>query len=194
MNPDPWLDRWLPLAVSRCGEAPVLELGCGSGADTVTLSKAGLDVIAIELDEAAARRAQAAAPSARVFARDLREPWPAARAGYGLVVASLSLHYFPWPETEALAARVREALRPGGLFLCRLNSTEDHHFGASGHPRLDDHYYLVDGSPKRFFDEPAVERLFGAGWRTLSREHHVTGKYGDPKALWEVVLEREAMP
>jgi hypothetical protein len=34
---DPWLQPWLALVRERAGNAPVLELGCGSGRDTATL-------------------------------------------------------------------------------------------------------------------------------------------------------------
>ena len=44
MFSDPWLDRWMSLVVERSGDAPVLEIGCGHGDDTVTLKKAGLNV------------------------------------------------------------------------------------------------------------------------------------------------------
>lgn len=168
----------------------MLELGCGRGADTATLGGVGLEVVALELDAQAAEQARRSAPSATVLCRDIRDPWPVARDGYGLVVASLSLHYFPWLETAALVARIHGALRPDGLLLCRLNSTEDHHFGASGHPAIEDGYHLVEGEPKRFFDAAAVDRLFANGWRPIAREHYVTDKYPMPKALWEVVLER----
>ena len=147
MNPDPWLDRWLPLLRERSAGAPVV-------------------------------------------CQDLLAPFPAGPGSTGAVVASLSLHYFPWPATQALMDRIRATLRPGGLLLCRLNSTNDHHFGASGHPKLEDSYYLVSGASKRFFDAGSVARLFALGWRTLSTEEQVTGKYGSPKALWEVVLEK----
>ncbi|WP_196782606.1 hypothetical protein [Chromobacterium paludis] len=108
----------------------------------------------------------------------------------GAAVASLSLHYFPWDETLDIVARIRQSLPPGGKLLCRLNATDDHHYGSSGHPEIAPDYYLVEGSPKRFFNERAVRQLFADGWRVLSLEHRVSGKYGLPKALWEVVLER----
>jgi len=78
------------------------------------------------------------------------------------------------------------------LWLCRLNSTNDHHFGASGHPRIDEDYYRVDGEPKRFFDRAASERLFARGWRTLSLEERVIDRYDHPKWVWETVLEKKA--
>jgi hypothetical protein len=104
------------------------------------------------------------------------------------------LHYFAWLETVALVSRIRDALRSGGLLLCRVNSTKDHNHGASGHPQIEPNFYMVSGERKRFFDEKSVLELFAAGWRRLSVEHFVTHKYAMPKALWEVVLERDAQP
>jgi SAM-dependent methyltransferase len=190
MSRDPWLDRWLPTLIERAGSAPVLEIGCGSGDDTVTLAAAGLQVVALDLSPDALATARARVPQARFHCQDLREPFPIEQTGLGVVVASLSLHYFPWNETVAIVARVRALLRPGGLLLCRLNSTEDHHFGAGGHPQIEPDFYDVRGVPKRFFDAAAIERLFAAGWQCRSMTHEVSGKYGLPKALWEVLLER----
>lgn len=187
---DPWLDRWLPLLAERAAHAPVLEIGCGHGDDTASLAKAGLHVIAFDLSALAVGVAKARVPSAEVSRRDIREPFPERARELGAVVASLSLHYFGWAETLDIVHRIRGALRPGGLLLCRLNSTEDKHFGAQGHREIEPHYYLVDGTSKRFFDEAAVRELFAAGWKLHSLEHFTTRKYLKPKSLWEAVVER----
>ena len=68
-----------------------------------------------------------------------------------------------------------------------------HHFGASGHPRIDDDYYMVDGEPKRFFDRAATERLFARGWRTLSLEEGMIDRYECPKWVWETILEKTGL-
>lgn len=187
---DRWLQRWLPLLAGRAGGHPVLEIGCGKGDDTQTLVAAGLDVHAFDLSPSAVEAARLRAPGAAIECRDLRAPWPLGEGRAGAIVASLSLHYFPWDETAELAARLRAALRPGGILLCRLNAADDHHFGASGHPAIAPGYFLVDGQPKRFFDAAAIDRLFHAGWQVLSRAHMHTHKYVQPKAIWEMVLER----
>ncbi|MCM5682665.1 class I SAM-dependent methyltransferase [Schlegelella sp. S2-27] len=192
MLKDPWLDRWLPLAVERAQDRPVLEIGCGQGDDTATLARAGLNVIAFDLSRAAVAVARVRVPSAAIECRDIREPLPAQAQDLGVVVASLSLHYFAWKETVAIVQRVRHALRPGGLLLCRLISTEDRNFGAQGHPEIEQNFFLVDGEPKRFFDEESIALLFAEGWRRLSLEHFVTRKYVKSKAVWEVVLEKDA--
>lgn len=190
MFPDPWLDRWLPLVVERAGTGPVFEIGCGHGDDTAVLAGAGLGVVAFDLSPAAVAAARLRVPSATIDCRDVRDAFPDAVRDVGVVVASLSLHYFPWAETVALVQRIRSVLRPGGVLLCRLNSTEDRNFGATGNPEIEQNYFLVDGQPKRFFDRDAVCSLFVDGWVRLSLEHFMTRKYVRKKALWEAVLER----
>ncbi|MEG0821442.1 MAG: class I SAM-dependent methyltransferase [Burkholderiaceae bacterium] len=192
MSKDPWLERWLPLLAERARGEAILEIGCGSGDDTRTLAAAGLDVIAFDRSESALEAARRQLPQARFHCQDVRAPFPIEQSELGAVIASLSLHYFRWDETLALADRIARVLRPGGVLLCRLNASDDHHFGASGFPEIEPSYFMVEGEPKRFFDEASVRRLFAKGWRTLSLEHFITPKYSRPKALWEVVLERDA--
>lgn len=188
---DRWLDPWLQTLRQHAGGNPVLELGCGDGRDTAVLAGAGFDVQALDRSSgsllvARGRLLRPAGGGRAHFTRgDLRDPWPP--GPYGAVLASLSLHYFDWPTTEALVQRVAGALAPGGLLLCRLNSTADHHWGASGHPAIDGdpHYRLVDGQPKRFFDRADVLRLFDARhWQHLALEEQVIDRYAQPKAAW----------
>jgi SAM-dependent methyltransferase len=204
-TPDDWLPRWLPhlqASVEAAGGAPVLELGCGTGRDTEVLVAAGLPVAAVELLPAQIAQARERVPTGAAFhLQDLRAPFPIgehAPGGVGAVLASLSLHYFSWPETLALAARIRNVLRPGGLLLCRLNSVNDVHHGAGGdHPRIDaqDPQFLrVDGWDKRFFDGGAVERMFASGWEWIGLEERTVMRYELPKVLWEAALRRAPEP
>lgn len=192
MSHDAWLERWLPALAERARGGTVLEVGCGSGDDTRTLVDAGLRVVAFDLSPEQLAQAEARVPGAEFHCRSVLDPFPLAGTGVPAVVASLSLHYFPWRETLQVFERLRQTLAPGGLLLCRLNSTEDHHFGASGHSQIEPHYFLVDGAPKRFFDRAHVEALFASGWRVRSMVHGQTGKYGPLKSLWEVAAERAA--
>lgn len=192
---DPWLERWLPLLIERAGEDPVLELGCAAGRDSATLVDAGLRVVAIELSSEAVERARARVPvGAQFHCRDFRDPFPLPDgATVGVVLASLSLHYFEWDQTLELAHRIHRVLRPDGLLLCRLNSVNDRHYGGRGPSsvtgRDEDSFYIFDGIPKRFFDRDAVERLFADGWRMRHLEEVMIDRYEHPKVAWEAVLE-----
>jgi SAM-dependent methyltransferase len=173
----------------RAAARPILELGCGGGRDSESLVAAGHRVVGIDLSQEAIDRARQRVPAARFVCQDVRADFPVAQAG--VVVASLALHYFPWSETEVLVARIRDTLLPGGVLLCRLNSTNDHHFGASGHLAIEPDFFLVDGRAKRFFDRATVDRLFAAGWNALSVEERVIDRYDHPKAAWEAVFEKQ---
>jgi SAM-dependent methyltransferase len=186
-----WLDRWLPLLKERAGTAPILELGCGNGADTGSLLAAGLRVIGIDQSASEIAKARIAAPSAEFYCQDMRTSFPPAAQELGVVLASLSLHYFSWPETRALIEQIRTTLRPGGILLCRVNSTNDHNYGASGHPQIAENYYSVDGEPKRFFTGDAARELFASSWHILALEEMVIDKYARPKSIWEIAVERE---
>jgi SAM-dependent methyltransferase len=182
MLSDPWLSRWMPLLAEHCRQAPVLEIGCGHGDDTVTLTKAGLDVIAFDLSPVCVAAAKLRAPAAHIECRDTRNPFPDRARDLGAVVASLSLHYFPWQQTPAIVQRIRDCLVPGGVLLC---------FGAGSGVEIEENFYRVNGVEKRFFDQSAVARLFETGWRPISVEHKTSRKYLQTKALWEAVLQKQ---
>ena len=191
VSADPWLLDWLQLLRDRADAAPILELGCGIGKDTAILVEAGFRVVAVDLSPRAIERARAAVPQAEFHIRDLRAPFPVTTAEVGAIIASLSLHYFTWVETLSLVERIRRTLCTRGALLCRLNSTNDHNYGAIGNPRIEDNYFLVHGEPKRFFDQAAIEVVFATGWRMLSITERVIGRYSQPKVVWEVILERD---
>lgn len=191
MSSDPWLDAWLPWVARHVGDDPILELGCGPGIDTEVLVNAGHHVIGIDLSDEAIRQARARVPQASFHCQDLRDDFPVPGRSVGVVLASLSLHYFAWDQTVRLVERIRKVLRPGGLLLSRFNSTRDHHFGAQGHPMIETNFYLVDGQPKRFFDQAAIEALFDQGWQRHSLREQVVDRYAQPKMLWELVVTRD---
>lgn len=185
---DAWLERWLPLIAERAGKLPILELGCGSGQDTEVLAAAGHRVVGLDLSEKRIAGARKRVPEAEFHCQDLLAPFPVASAN--VVLASLSLHYFPWGVTLDLAHRIREVLGAHGILLCRLNSANDHNHGASGHPAIEPNYFSVEGEAKRFFDKHAVQTLFAGRWSTLYLEEKEVHRYAQPKWLWEAVLEK----
>ena len=183
---DPWLERHLPTLAGRS----VFEIGCGGGRDTRALVDVAGRVVALDISANSIERARTVAPAAEFHCQDLRAPWPASAAGVDAVVASLSLHYFAWDETVALVDRIGRTLVAHGVLLCRLNSTNDIHYGARGHPEMEPNYYAVDGQPKRFFDRAAIDALFAEGWNLRDVEERTVMRYTYPKVLWEIVATK----
>jgi SAM-dependent methyltransferase len=188
VNDHRWLEPLLPDICARLQDGrPLLELGCGDGLDTAVLAGAGCRVIGVDRSEAALAEARARVPGAEFYCRDLREPFPLGAGAAGVVLASLSLHYFPWAETVELVERIRRVLAADGLFVCRVNSTNDRNYGAVGHPEIDRHYYSVSGRTKRFFDRADVESLLATGWQARTLLEETIDRYGLPKVVWRVV-------
>jgi SAM-dependent methyltransferase len=187
---DEWLKPWLPIITATAQSNPVLELGCGNGHDTVQLTAAGLRVIGIELSAAELSIAQQRAPNAMFYQQDLRAPFPQEAQNASVIVASLCLHYFSCSETQQIVERLHAALPANGLLLCRLNSTNDHFFGATGHREIEPDYFDVNGIPKRFFSETSARQLFEEDWHFLSVREYASYKYAQPKWLWELILRK----
>lgn len=111
--------RSAPLDVAG---SDVLELGCGTGKNTVWLADRARRVVAMDFSDnmLARARERVKAKNVEYLRHDVRQPWPVPSAATDLVIGNLVLEH-----VEHLAPVYGEAarvLRPGGqLFLCELH-------------------------------------------------------------------------
>lgn len=192
---DRWMERWLVLLRGTATSGgPLLELGCDRGGDTAWLLQQGFRVIATDIAMDALEACAVVAPGARLLRHDLRRPFPFVAEAFDAVVASLCLHYFDWATTVGAVNEVHRCLRPGGLLLCRVNSTNDRKHGAGSGREIEPNFFQTEAryaGCKRFFDEADLDRLFRAShWLPLSRAELSNRRYADPKVAWELVLRR----
>jgi SAM-dependent methyltransferase len=157
-----FLDRlWIAQARS------LLEIGAGTGQDSVFFADAGLDVTAVDLSPEMVRKCREKGLSAAV--RDVKHldfPPESFDAVYTL---NCLLHVPNADLPEALSA-IRTVLRPGGLLFVGLWGGE-----SSEGVRPDD-----EQEPKRFFSFRSDEELFGylsrsfevVDFHTISDEGH----------------------
>ncbi|HVE55119.1 MAG TPA: class I SAM-dependent methyltransferase [Ramlibacter sp.] len=189
---DPWLERWLPQLRAATGELPLLELGCDTGGDTAWLVERGFRVVATDVSTRALEACARNAPAAQRVHHDLRETFPFEGAHFGVVIASLCLHYFDWATTVAAVQEIRRCLAPGGLFLCRVNSERDVLHGAGQGEEIEPGFYRQHAhyaDCKRFFGSGDLDRLFPpAHWRETSRREVTIHRYARPKVAWELAL------
>jgi SAM-dependent methyltransferase len=91
----------------------VVELGCGSGIAASMLLDAGYEVFGVDQSEPLVRRARERAPGAEFVCGSLHDvalPSCVAVVAMGEILSYAGI-------TDALLARVRDALVPGGLFV-----------------------------------------------------------------------------
>ncbi len=189
MKNDPWLDKWLDLIRQRSAGARerVLELGCGSGWDTAELLNAGCNVIASDLSTVNLSLTQLAAPHADKVQLDNGQPLPFASHSIDVILASLSLHYFPWTVTLQIASELKRCLKTDGILLARFNSTHDYNYGAlPTTSEIEPNFHQVGTSTKRFFDESTV-RSFLHGWDIQFLEENIIHRFEKTKSVWEVM-------
>jgi ubiquinone/menaquinone biosynthesis C-methylase UbiE len=186
---DAWLERWQRVLDASQGST-VLDLGCGDGHDARFLTERGFPVIATDFSEKALELTRHKAPAAKAQNVDLTRGLPFPDASFGVIVASLSLHYFPWQQTTEILAEVHRCLPPGGHLLARFNSTRDHRYRIAEKQPLENNFYLIGGMPRRLFDKQDLDTLFEKGWEILTAEERTTHRYGGKKLAWEVAAKR----
>lgn len=184
---DDWLDRFDSI-IANC-KSPVLDLGCGSGNDTLYFIEKGKKVIACDQSMNAINNIQKNFPEvveARCF--NMLDGFAFADDSFGIVCADLCLHYFTETDTHMILNEIRRILIPGGHLFVRVNSVKDVNHGAGQGLEVEHHLYRTeDGMLKRFFDEEDVRRLF-ADFEILFCEEQKMFRYSAEKIVFCVCL------
>src|SRR5258705_7483749 len=101
----------------------VLELGCGTGKNTVWLAERARSVTALDFSDGMierARRRVGAAPNVCFVRHDVRASWPCTDASVDVVVGNLVLEHVA--DVAPVFAEAARVLRPGGeAFFCELH-------------------------------------------------------------------------
>lgn len=158
---DNWLDRFETI-ISNC-KGPVLDLGCGSGNDTLYFIEKGKRVIACDQSINAINNIQKNFPEVlETKCFNMLDGLAFEDASFEIVCADLCLHYFREKDMNQILKEIQRVLRPGGHLFVRVNSVNDVNHGAGQGEEVEPHLYKTsEGMLKRFFDEADVRRLFG---------------------------------
>jgi SAM-dependent methyltransferase len=185
---DDWLDKYDEV-FSTSKDTPIIDLGCGSGNNTLYLYEHGYQVVSCDFAEAALQRLSHFLPNPVAQLFDLRSRFPFNDGAARIVVADLCLHYFSEAETMRIIAEIRRILSDGGWLFSRVNSVKDIHYGAGQGTAIESSYYEQNGDRKRFFDESSL-RAFFAEWRIQVLREYAMTRYGKPKIVWEFAAQK----
>lgn len=204
---DGWLEKYERLArqLEQC-KTPILDLGCGIGIDTLHLVENGHRVIACDFSKEALNQVKQNIPKekVKVLQFNMKEKFPFGSELFEFIIANKSIHYFSEKETKNLIHELHRILKTNGIFAFVVNSTNDSNFGAGQGKMLEENFYEVRGTTKRFFDEESLKNFFdNEHWEFIyMKEDKIQGdriktiqlqNNGDnnPKIIWTCMVRKK---
>lgn len=187
---DLWLDKYESILI-KSKNIPIIDLGCGSGNDTLYLKERGYDVISCDFSEEALTRLSGFIDNPSVSHFDLKEGLPFEDNSIKVIISDLSLHYFYWHETQNILKDIERVLMDNGILLCRVNSTKDLNYGAGEGIKLEENFYNINGKLKRFFDREQLNQLFSE-WVIININECEIFRYENKKIAWEFAAKKPA--
>ncbi len=185
---DDWLDLFEDI-ILKTGK-PILDLGCGTGNDTLYLVTRGKQVISCDQSENAIRNIEKNFPEVEARRFNMLDGLPFEDASSDVVIADLCLHYFDEADTAAIIAEIARVLTPGGHLIFRVNSVNDVNHGAGQGTELGHHFYESSSKTmKRFFDEEDIRSFFKAFEIEYLKEE-IMSRYRLEKRLYRVCCRR----
>lgn len=189
---DAWLDDYNE-ELGRHRDSIILDLGCGTGANTQYLAERGFRVLSADYSRKALANVRKFIPESRTEYVDMNRPLPFRNGSFHVIIADISLHYFGESSTVSLMGEIRRILKPGGLLLARVSSMNDIYYGAGSGREIQPHFYDHGSYAQRYFDEGDVERFFGIVGRCAYAETAMTRReayYSHPKMLYQIKAEK----
>jgi SAM-dependent methyltransferase len=102
----------------------VLELGCGAGVPMTQALAEGRDVVGVDISATQVALARRNVPAATFIHADMTELAFDA-ASFDAVVAFYSMTHVPRDDVPPLLARIRDWLRPSGIFIASMGVEDD---------------------------------------------------------------------
>ena len=149
----------------------VLDLGCGTGRDAVFLAKRGLDVDAVDLNtEAAQSEVYKSGAALNLISADMSNPIHLEKGKYDVIYSILGIHYFGNKRTKEILNEIHSALKPGGYFMCLLNSKADAEYDESQESQ--DGLISIHGINKQFFTALEFQDLVSGKFKTILSDNN----------------------
>ncbi|WP_294378668.1 class I SAM-dependent methyltransferase [uncultured Clostridium sp.] len=182
---DLWLDKYKEI-LDKGRDVGIIDLGCGSGNDSIYLEERDYSVISCDYSKEALNIVSRHIKNSDLVEMDMTERLPFESDSAEVIIADLSLHYFDNMTTKSVLNEIKRVLKSRGYLIARVNSVNDINYNAGCGEEIERHFYLTKDGFKRFFDEDDIRKYFGV-FNIQSMKETVMKRYGAEKRCFEVV-------
>ena len=186
---DIWMEKYKDI-INQNELGKALDLGCGLGQDSVYLKEKGYDVIACDISTYALDQIKEKYPEIKTQHLDVSNKLPFEGNSISLINANLSLHYFTMDKTKEIFEEIRRILKPGGLFIGRMNSDKNNYVNENTQIIEENLYYEPKTNKyRRLFNQEQFD-LLTPNWNIIILNEDETIRAGYKKYTWEFILKK----
>lgn len=185
---DLWLDKYKYI-LDKSKEQSIIDLGCGSGGDSLYLMERGYKVIACDYSEEALCIVNKYLPEVEAMRINISKTLPFEDESIEVIIADLSLHYFNDDTTKNIVKEIKRVLKYNGYLIARVNSMNDINYGARSGEEIEKNFYLTQWGYKRFFNKEDIEYYFSEFEIEHCKEECIM-RYGNEKKALEFVVRK----
>ena len=185
---DLWLDKHEQI-LHKTKNQTIIDLGCGTGADTLYLKERGYSVLSVDSSDEALAIVKNKIPNSKTKNLNIEEILPFENESTQLIISDLSLHYFNDETTKKIIKELKRVLKPKAYLIFRVNSINDLNYGSGQGEEIEKHFYLGKTGYKRFFDEDDIRSYFSE-WDIEYLKEDTIKRYGNDKIAFEVLVRK----
>lgn len=186
---DIWMEKYKDI-INQNNTGIALDLGCGLGQDSVYLKEKGYNVIACDISTYALDQIKEKYPEIKTQHLDVSNKLPFEDNSISLINANLSLHYFTIDKTKEIFEEIRRILKPGGLFIGRMNSDKNNYVNEDTQIIEENLYYEPKTNKyRRLFNQEQFD-ILTPNWNIIILNEDETIRAGYKKYTWEFILKK----
>lgn len=137
-------------------ESTVVDLGCGSGRDSLFFAARNHKVLAVDLSSEAIRIISRAAPEITAIEEDFVSFLGKYENAFDYLYSRFSLHAISANREQAFIRRAYNSLKKGGILFIEARSIQDERFGRG--EKIGKNTFRYEGHARRFIDINELEK------------------------------------
>jgi len=186
---DNWMNKYEDFILNLKGK-DAIDLGCGLGQDANWLRKHNFNVVSCDISSLASQKLKELYPDANTMKFDVSKGLPFKDNEMYLINANLSLHYFMMDKTIEIFDDIYRVLKPGGLFIGRMNSDKNNYVNDNCENLEENFYYdKVTKRHRRLFNKKQFD-ILTKKWNVVVLNEYETVRLGNKKYTWEFILRK----